>query len=141
MRIQRIYTDWSDYLETYISRVRVIIWNFTKLQILLSCWKQKYKIYINNNSTCVCIKLIYDNLKITCVCALTFDNINYYRNFIEYRHESVGVWGVIAAQMVWQYNTIQYSLGISIVLSNGMSNSIVHRERLTPVEQIFNQGM
>ena len=62
-------------------------------------------------------------------------------NSIEYRHESVGVWGVIDAQMVCKHNTIQYSLGISIVLSNGMSNFIVHRERLTPVEQIFNQGM
>ena len=125
-------------MEIYIFRVRVTIWDFTKLQILLSCWKQKYKIYINNDSTCVCVKLIYDNLKITCVCALTFYNINYYRNFIEYRHESVGVWGVIAAQMVWQYNTIQFMYFNCTVKWN--VKSIVHRERLTPVEQYSTKG-
>ena len=62
--------------------------------------KASLKIYINIDSTCVCAKLIYDNFKTSCVCALEVSNINYYRNFIEYRHESVELCGVIVAQVV-----------------------------------------
>ena len=89
---------------------------------------------------CVHIKLIYDNFKTSCVCALAVSNINYYRNFIEYRHESVElVWCDSCTCGVTKEEQIIQS-GYFNCIVNWNVKSIVLRERITPVEQYSTKG-
>ena len=77
---------------------------------------------------CVHIKLIYDNFKTSCVCALAVSNINYYRNFIEYRHESVElVWCDSCTCGVTKEEQIIQS-GYFNCIVNWNVKSIVHRD-------------
>ena len=92
---------------------------------------------------CVHIKLIYDNLKTSCVCALAVSNINYYRNFIEYRHESVElVWCDSCTCGVTKEEQIIQS-GYFNCIVNWNVKSIVNRDwiSINTCKSIFNQGM